>query len=352
MIWSSSRPSDRLHWLLSLCLATSVAVVGCQRYAAVTIERPPPALRAAPSPPTGAPATTALAAAAPTTIRVGAWNIEHFGSPGSRGGVGHDVAQDMDKLADAITRAELGVLAVEEVYATEKTDDGTWTSEVLDELIPELDTRLPTGSTYGWDYLLFENAGSNDTSQLCGVLWNWNVVDEVTWWRIPVAGGKLNNRTLWDRRPHAVKFSTGTNRTDFVLVPLHMKAGDFATHRGKEAQQLADKLDSLRSALADRDIALLGDTNCGSGSEPAVTTFEAAGLKDLNGGMVATTPWGQPLDRVVAASNPTENKEFAGSFVVFDGDDMVPVLSKSDFRKWCSDHFMIYTTVNIMPDDD
>ena len=290
---------------------------------------------------------------APATLRVAAWNIEHLGSPNSRRDVGHGVAQDIGKLADAIEEAGVDIVALAEIYTDDRREDGTWTSAELDALVANLNSRLAGGSLYSWDYLLFDNAVRNDTSQVCGALWNWNVIDGVTWWAVPVEGGRRNGSRLWDRRPHAVQFSAGPDRTDFVVIPLHMKASrNFKEHRGVEAGQLVDKLDLLRTTFADRDVVLIGDTNCAAASEQAVTAFTSAGFDDLNGGMVATVPWGTPLDRAFVANDAADNQEFDGGFVVFAGDDMNPALSASDFRRLCSDHFMVYTTISIMEDDD
>jgi endonuclease/exonuclease/phosphatase family metal-dependent hydrolase len=327
-----------------------LALLGCRQERAVSIARERLETRALGATPRAARRDVSAAASA---LRVGAWNIEHFGSPSSRQGIGHDVPQDIDRLADAVSLAGLDVVAVTEVYADERNEDGTWTSAEMDEWVFELNGRLPAGSEYGWDYLLFDNAIKSDISQLCGVLWNWNAIDSVTWWPVPVKGGKRNGKKLWDRRPHAVQFSAGPGRTDFVVVPLHMKAGTgFKAHRGVEAAQLTAKLDALRSALHDADIILIGDTNCGSPSEQAVTAFTSEGFKDLNGGSTPTVPWGQPLDQAFVADDPAENPEFVGDFVVFDGDDFAPALSQADFRKSCSDHFMVHTSVTITDDDD
>lgn len=336
-------------WLIVLlsCLVLA-AVIGCHHVKTVVVPR-----RAlARTEPRAAHLESPITFSGGPSIRVGAWNIEHFGNPASRQQQGKDVPQDVDKLADTITRSGVSVLAVCEVYVDEKLPEGNWQSDVVDSLINELDSRLPGGSVYGWDYLVFENANSNDTSQLCGVVWNWNAIDAVTWWPVPVAGGHLNGKTLWDRRPHAVKFVTQPNKTDFVVVPLHMKAGSFANHRGVEAEQLTAKLGATRETFDDRDIILIGDTNCGGTVEPAVTEFQAAGLRDLNGGTIATTPWRTPLDRAFVANDSTANAEFVGDFTVVTGAALNPPLSEDDFRKWCSDHFMIYTTVRIMDDDD
>jgi endonuclease/exonuclease/phosphatase family metal-dependent hydrolase len=288
-----------------------------------------------------------------TSARVGAWNIEHLGSPNSRKSVGHGVAQDLAKVAQAIDEAGVSILALEEMYADERSEEGTWTSQELDELVGHLNSRLPEGTAFGWDYLLFDNAHSNDTSQVCGVLWDWNRIHQVTWWPVPVAGGTRDGRTMWDRRPHAAKFSFAPGKTDIVVIPLHMKAGSgFKAHRGEEAGQVVAVIDEVQATLEDSDILLIGDANCGAPSEQAIVAFEQAGFVELNGGSIPTVPWGNPLDRAFAANASPENDEFQRDFNVFDGDDMTPALSVDDFRMWCSDHFMIYTTVTITADDD
>ena len=274
------------------------------------------------------------------TIRVGSWNIEQLGSPGSRFGDAKDVAQDPKDLADHIKNAGVDVLALQEIG--DKLDPGR-KSPTLNATFD----RLNTGGA-NWTYTLTANKNLNDKSQLTGVAWNRTKVRQVgSPFRFTITPGS-NNFNHWDRHPSAFKFrALGGNNTDFVVVSLHMKAGSRSnnrTQRAEEAQALADRLAAFRATFQEDDIILIGDTNVRSLSEAALSTITGQGFVDLNASGLTTVPWGNvPFDHIFLS---TGEAEFAGATM------KRVVTNNTDERKKLSDHFLIYTDIKVLADDD
>jgi hypothetical protein len=320
--------------------------------------------------PSGAPATQAPAqpvkptGAAPATpqagtIKVGAWNIEWLGKPEDRSGAAKNIAQAPADLADCIAASGVAILAVEEIVAR---DPGRPTrSREIEATIEALKGR--TGAQ--WDYVLFPGRAVGD--QLTGILWNTAVVTALTrkgesWrqtadspWEVPIPRGRsAQGSSLWNRPPHAMKFSAGRGKTDIVVIVVHMKAdynGDFAAHRGEEARALAAALPAVRTAFSDSDLVIIGDTNCTQDREPAVAALEGAGLVDLNKGRTQTHWRGGAMDRAFV---PADQPEFAGrAFGAVSGPYLdARRLTPAEFKKWYSDHYLITTEVKVMQDDD
>jgi len=293
----------------------------------------------------------AATGAAPRPLRVGAWNIEWCGRPQDRSGPAQGVRQDPEDLADYVAFAKVAVLAVEEVIADQPGER----SHILDRVVAALDTR-----TRGrWAYVL--NPGRRDDDQRTGVLWDGAQVTPRTpggqdWdarqhrpWRVPIQ----DRKTLWARPPHAMCFSAGPERTDFVVVPLHMKAdylGDFARQREGEARALVTALPRIERAFTDQDVLLIGDANLAQKVEPAVSVFETAGWHWLN---AERRPTHWPSGALDAAFVPRSQPEFAGDFeVVAEQYFLARGLSAAEFRRRYSDHWLVVTSVRVMADDD
>jgi hypothetical protein len=112
-------------------------------------------------------------------------------------------------------------------------------------------------------------------------------------------------------------FTAGVGKTDFVLIPVHMKSnlgGNFRAHREAEAKELIKQLPALDKALpGEKDIIILGDTNFlldeNGFKEAARDVFAAAKFKDLNIDNVGTHLPGNkaPFDRFLV---PDKQPEF------------------------------------------
>lgn len=313
-----------------------------------------------------APAASAPAAVAPgagagavSTLRIASWNIEWLGKPEDRSGLAKNVAQSAEDLADYIRSSNAAIVAVQEIVSRERG---------LPIRSPELEgalANLRQTSKQNWDYVLFP--GRADGDQLTGVLWNRDVVTAINqdgkpWdqardrpWALPIPKGRSGQgSSLWNRPPHAMKFSAGPGRTDVVLIVLHMKAdynGDFAAHRREEAAVLVRSLPQVRAEFKDEDLVLIGDTNCPRGPEAATRDIEAAGFADLNAFALATHWQGGTMDRAfVPLAQPEFNRR--GFEVLSDLYLKKRGLTPRDFKRRYSDHYLIVTAVDIGPDDD
>lgn len=291
------------------------------------------------------------AAASARLLRVGAWNIEWCGRPAQRSGPGQGVRQTPEDLADYIAFAQVAVLALEEILVDLRDDR----SQTLDRVVVALDAR--TGGQ--WQYVLHPGRHADD--QRTGVLWDRRQVTARApggqdWdprrdgpWRVPIQ----DQKSLWARPPHAMCFSAGPERTDFVVVPVHMKAdylGDFARQRESEARALVAALPRITRAFTDQDVLVIGDANLAQPVEPAVSVFETAGLRWLNPERRATH-W--PSGALDAAFVPRDQSEFAGDFeVVGERYCTARGFTAAEFRRRFSDHWLVVTSLRIGPDDD
>jgi endonuclease/exonuclease/phosphatase family metal-dependent hydrolase len=291
-------------------------------------------------------------------LRLGSWNIENLGSPKSRRGPGEGVLQDYRDLAKYIRSARVDLLALQEITPDGPAPEGFprkyRTSSVLTRTFNELN-KIPGN---GWKHILFPKAKPADEHQWTGIAWKSakvKVVGDIV--QLPVSHRRSSKGSnLWDRNVHAIMFSAGPGKTDFVVMVVHLKAnttGNFAQHRQEELKELAAKLPTLARAFpGEKDLVILGDTNMLSGQEPGPRVLEQQGFKDLNKADLDThTAKGvQPFDRVFV---PRDQTEFARSSLEVLSDFMKRErLSFREFRTRFSDHYMIVTEIRVMADDD
>ena len=276
-----------------------------------------------------------------TYIQLGTWNIKHLGQQPTEG----ERSQSVYALADHIEMAGIDVLALQEIYVT-KMVDGKRSNEHLDKTC-EL---LMEHTAADWKYSILENRDPEDTSQLCGVLWNNSILELVESIPIPV-NHKIGNDWLWDRKPHAVKFKTrepilNKNR-NFVLIPLHMKANGRDSRakqkRKLEAEQLAQQIPWVINKMDDESIVLLGDTNILGSWEDASESLIDAGFDDLNAEDDATYAGSKaPFDRFYVKSERPEFK-YSRQYVLKSA-------SVSSHERFLSDHYLIKTSIKIYVD--
>ena len=288
-------------------------------------------------------------------IRVGAWNIETLGSPDSRDYLrkspsnGYSVPRKPAELADLIEVLRLDVLALSEIDDTDERE-GPATNRVLGEAFRILNRR----SGNDWAYRLFPKRIRRHSSQHTGLAWNRRRIRAVGGhFRVPVIDVTSRRFFEWDRHPHAMKFTRGRGRTDFVVVPIHMKAGRGAaavTQRRSEAEALVRELSEIREHFQDRDIILIGDFNMLRRNEPAGRVYRRkGGLFDLNYSDRSTHIGDLPLDRCYIPRAQREN-EFAGVTQV----RIVapPPGEERRFRREFSDHWPIVVEFAEQADDD
>lgn len=303
--------------------------------------------------------TEKSAAASGSEIRIASWNIEWLGKPEDRSGPAKNIAQDPEDLADVIHESGAVVVALQEVVT--RVVGTPLRSREVEGILESLKKR--TSNT--WDYVLFP--GRQDGDQLTGLMWNTKVLtavktDGTTWsqpkdvpWALPIPRGKsAKGSSLWNRPPHAMKFSTGDKKTDFVVIVLHMKAdyqGDFAEHRQEEAQALVNALPQVRQVWKDQDIIILGDTNFVQADEPGAKVLVDANFKDLNERKMQTHWRSGAMDRTFT---PKGQPEFESSRfdVVSENYLKKRKIKPEDFKRRYSDHYLTVATFKVMNDDD
>jgi len=278
-----------------------------------------------------------------TYIQIGTWNIKHLGSQPTD----DERSQSVYALTDHIEMAGIDVLAIQELYVTHQDE-----SERRNEHLDKTCALLREHTEQDWKYVLLENRNPEDTSQLCGYLWNDTLLELGKTLPIPV-DHHIEDLWLWDRKPHAVKFATrnpilGRTR-EFVGVCLHMKANgrdpDAREKRSLEAQQLAEHIPWVIEKLGDESLLLLGDTNILGAWEPAVQILERTGFTDLNSEDAATYAGGKaPFDRIFVRRNRDEFK-YSRQYVLRSANE-------TSHLGFLSDHYLVKTSIKIYVDPD
>lgn len=288
-------------------------------------------------------------------IRVGAWNIETLGSPYSRDyrrqsrEHGFGISRRPPDLALQIRKLDLDILALQEIDDTEQ-DDGRATNRILDRTI----LILNQDPHHDWTYRLFAKRRRQSDIQHTGLAWNRKRVRSLGRpFRVPVTDINRRKFALWDRHPHAMKFTRGPGRTDFVVIPIHMKAGNRAEavqQREKEAQALVARLPEIRHHFQDNDIILIGDFNLLHGSEPAGRVYRTRGhFLDLNDKDRSTHISGLPLDRCYI---PRDQRKREFTDVTHLQIAAPAKAAQHDFRRNLSDHWPIILEFAEQTDDD
>lgn len=288
----------------------------------------------------------------PRYIHFGSFNIEHFGRH-------DDNPNNVFALSEHIEMSGVSVLALQEVYVTERSADGRLVNSFLDQII----ALMRDHTDQEWRYEIFPNRNAGDNSQVCGLMWNSSRVEkEGETLRIPVPNSAPDAASptalsLWDRHPHAIRFRArpGTGEpvalTDFVMVPLHMKSNVGQRHivmrtRFHEARTLVEALPEIRTHFGEEDIILLGDTNCKKRSEDAIQAFIDGGFEDLNEDDTPTYYSGTdaPFDRIFV---PRGRRAF-----LFSRQYILRSASPLAHDRYLSDHYMVKASIVVRRDDD
>lgn len=296
------------------------------------------------------------------TIRLGSWNIEHLGSPAFRAKPNQDKAQHPKDLAAYIRHARVDILSLQEITADAEAPPGTAAGLKTSKTLTETLQILNMNPGNEWKHLLFPKQPPEATSALkfeqqwVGVMWNAAKVSPVgEVFRVPVSNKSADGGRLWDRNVYAIKFSAGKGKTDFVVIPVHMKSnrgGAQPKRRAEEAKELVKKLPELAKPFpAEGDFVVIGDTNALEGEVALVKELESAGLKDLNQNTDTYVSSGlQPFDRIFV---PASQKEFTAATMEVVNDFLqLHKLTPGQFRTRYSDHFIVVTTIQVLADDD
>lgn len=318
-------------------------------------------------------------------LQIASWNIEHL-SGASR----DEKRQSVYALADHIEMAGVDVIALQEVYMTDADEEARLfdhtpvipSSATTERRNSDLDKVCYLLEEHGkgvWHYTLLPNRNEGDTSQLCAVMWNTKRMSQTGIVPLDVEH-QVDGDWLWDRRPHAVMFTTpqtvwreldksdedtdeatdGTEKKEWVkvkenktltLVPIHMKSNYGGStknirKRHKEAKTLVDALTKAQPDI-DPSIILIGDTNVLKYDEPAIETLVDAGFVDLNN-TDSSTYWSRqygdsPFDRAFVIEGRPEFK-YSRQYVLRSADLVL-------HDKYLSDHYMIKISVKTYLDD-
>jgi hypothetical protein len=151
-------------------------------------------------------------------------------------------------------------------------------------------------------------------------------------------------------------FCAGKGKTDFLVLPLHLKANtnaSYARHRAEELDDLVRKLTDVDKFFrGEKDLIMLGDTNIQSAQEEAVAVLEDAGFKDLNKHDADThsAKGIQPFARIfVPRAQPEFERARMEALVEFQKRER---LSFFEYRQRYSDHYVVVTTLRVGDDDD
>lgn len=311
-------------------------------------------------------AGSAVADARESQLVVGAWNIEWLGANMREPQLPADIAS-------YIAAAKVDVLAMSEISIS-RSNNGAPRNRQLEEAFTLLNRE---GAA--WQYMLFEKhpQASSPEHQWTALAWNARKV-QVTGGPWSVAGvdperhekllGVRSTKTPLNRTPYALKLSAGQGRSDFLFVPLHLKANGNApseAQRELEAHLIVKGLEAVRAEQDERDVILLGDTNMLSSAEPAARVFSEYGLRDCNAAdqgtwLGAGTAYSDaPFDRIFVMRDQPETErtcvamaEGEMPFDVVRPGDWVAGMDALAFRQRLSDHQIVRTTIAIGPDDD
>lgn len=290
----------------------------------------------------------------PRYIHIGSWNIEHFGRV-------DDSPNNQYAIAEHIELSGVSILAIQELYITDDFPAGGQLGNKF--LRASLDlVEEHTGNH--WEYEIFPNRDPSDREQLCGIAWNTARVTKVgDTLRVNVSNQVVDDNGdrlfLWDRHPHAVKFAARPGEdaviqlTDFVVIPLHMKSNVGQRHvvmrtRYHEARELMAQIAAIGDAFDERDIIVLGDTNCKRRDEGAIQAFIESGFEDLNEDDIPTYAIGNdaPFDRIFIPRG-AERKTFR-----FSRQYILRSASPLAHDKYLSDHYLVKTSIVVRRDDD
>lgn len=257
------------------------------------------------------------------SLRVGTWNIRWFGDQ-EKG------SQKTEDLVKYISKAKLEFLAIQEVCSEKE--------------LKKLCLKLSTNGQR-WKSLILANRIPNDTSQRCAVIWNTRKLQQVGLvYKIPLDKNRGETH-YWHRQPHAVKFSRGKGLSDFVFIPIHMKAyAEKANQRQRELALLYSSLNKVSQKFNDQDIIILGDTNLSNKEKLPPSKWRTVNQQQSSTMPKSKFHEGAAFDKIIIPSKQPETR--SAKFFLHK--------TTNDYwhRKTLSDHFLIYTELKVLKDDD
>lgn len=290
---------------------------------------------------------------APSTIRIGTWNIEHFGSRTAfqnRPGSPPDrTAAEVEKVAAFITGMKVDVLALQEIS----------NPAALQHLLGHLgeDYRFVLGTTG-----VFGN-----TRISVGFLWNHRRVELLQCGEMSDWPSKVGDLSVFHRKPVNAAFRViGDKGFDFRAITVHLKASRGSKNQRKrcaEVKLIAEYIKKLAADTGeDQDIVVLGDFNHAFGA-PACKEFTADKavqyIRAIDPAKLSPTiVWPQlsdPIDHIALAGSMAEeliegSRRVHNQQVDWQLKGEALTASKAVWRQAYSDHFPV--TIDLRADRD
>lgn len=263
-------------------------------------------------------------------LRIGAWNLEHFGSRNDPPRTENDV----QAIADYIRELDVQVLAVSEINGQKPLKD------LVKRIGPD------------WEFILGTTGKVGQEGQVSvGVLWDNSRVDMLGAGELSELSGQSSSGLIFHRQPVVAAFRDRAGGPDLRVVSVHLKAGrtpeDF-DRRGAEAKRLRDYLEKLVSDDSqDDDIVVLGDFNHDPSAGEAEIWKEGGFAHFLTGSGRSIIHFDRQIDQVVPFGSFEEIKE--SSFEIHNRDGL---RDPKNWRNTYSDHFAITVDLEALPDDD
>jgi endonuclease/exonuclease/phosphatase family metal-dependent hydrolase len=287
------------------------------------------------------PAGVAAAAAPPLQpaarsgpLRVGAWNLEFFGSRSDP----PRTSEDLDAIAEYIRKLGVDALVLTEVDGDKPVRD------LCRRLGPEWKSEVGSSKTGG-------NPGG--AQQAVAVIWNDRRLDLLAGGELTQLPRKLDGLPVFHRLPVSACLRDRSGGPDFRLIGVHFKAGRDAESNRKRRLEMGELRRYLDGLVAkeneDQDVVVLGDFNSG-------TTFpEAEAFTDKRMASYLTKPgagttiihFNQQIDQIVPLTTFAEIK--AGTFEIHNREGL---RDRDAWRKTYSDHFPVTVDLAATPDDD
>ena len=263
-------------------------------------------------------------------LRLGAWNLEHFGSRNDP----PRTDEDVQALADYIRDLDVQVLAVCEVNG----------EKPLQELVKRI------GSD--WKFVLGTSGRVGQEGQVAvGVLWDDSRVEMLGAGELSELSERSSAGLIFHRAPVVASFRDRAGGPDFRVLSVHFKAGrtpedfDRRTAEGKSLRGYLEKL--VADKNEDNDIVVLGDFNHDPSAGEVDAWKDGGFAKFLTGRGRSIIHFDRQIDHAVPLGTFEEIRE--GSFTVHNRDGL------RDAKKWrntYSDHFPVSVELEAVPDDD
>lgn len=287
---------------------------------------------AAPVPPPKPVVTPAAAPSGP--LRIGAWNLEFFGSrkdpPRTK--------EDDQAIADFIRGLGAQALVLTEV------DGEAPVRDLCHRIGPTWKSLVGSSKTGG------NPAGEE---QAVAIIWDDARLDLVSGGELGQLPRRLDGLPVFHRLPVTAALRDRAGGPDFRLVGVHFKAGrdpESTRKRSLEMREVRRYLDGLREGKnEDRDVVLLGDFNSGPDFPEASALTEGRLYSYLTkpGGGTTIIHFNRQIDHIVPAGDFAE--VLSGTFDIHNRKGLA---DREAWRNRYSDHFPVTVDVKASPDDD